>query len=123
MTEHEHQVAVIRWAELTKAKHPELRLLHSVPNGGYRRGREAKRLKAEGVRPGVPDLCFPVARGGFHGLYIEMKKPKCAKSRAGTLSLEQSQWLNDLADQGYLAVVCVGFEAAINTLESYLSST
>jgi hypothetical protein len=32
-----------------------------------------EKLKAEGVRAGVADLCLPAARRGYHGLYIEMK--------------------------------------------------
>ena len=34
-----------------------------IPNGGSRHPAEAARLKAQGVKAGVPDLCIPVARG------------------------------------------------------------
>src|SRR5699024_6741469 len=36
MTEHDEQVALIRWAELARGKYPALRWLHAVPNGGAR---------------------------------------------------------------------------------------
>ena len=79
MTEAQHQSALIKWSQLPqiRARYPELKLLHHIPNGGRRDPIEAKHLKAQGVKPGVPDLCLPVARGNFHGLYIEMK-PKRA---------------------------------------------
>ena len=60
---------------LRRGIHPELvtRLFH-VPNGGRRSKGEAVRFKAQGVRPGVLDYFLPVARGGHHGLAIELKR-------------------------------------------------
>jgi hypothetical protein len=46
---------------------------YAVPNGGYRNIYVARKLKAEGVKAGVADLCLPAARRGYHGLYLEMK--------------------------------------------------
>lgn len=54
--------------------HPELQLLYHVPNEGKRTWRTGARLKSEGLKPGVPDLCLPVARGKYHGLYVELKR-------------------------------------------------
>jgi len=34
---------------------------------------QVERFKREGVLAGVSDIFVPVARGEFHGLYIEMK--------------------------------------------------
>lgn len=102
------------WTAYASGKWPELDLLHHIPNGGKRSQTEAKRLKGQGVKAGVPDLCLPVARGGFHGLYIEMKR------QGGTVSKEQSEWLQKLTRQGYLAAVCYGWEAAAKTMEDYL---
>ena len=47
------------------------RLLFAVPNGGNRDIREAKKLQATGVVPGIPDLIF-VWKGRAYG--IEVKK-------------------------------------------------
>ena len=33
-------------------------------------------MKRQGVKAGVPDICLPVARNGYHGLYIELKAGK-----------------------------------------------
>jgi len=114
-TEAQEQEALFAWAEWQLGKHPELALLHHIPNGGSRHPAEARRLKAQGVKPGVPDLCLPVARGGYHGLYIELKR-----SGGGRLSNDQREWLASLSDAGYLAVVAHGYEEAERVLAGYL---
>src|SRR5271166_6214155 len=48
-------------------------LTHCVPNGGYRTKIEAIRLRAEGVRAGIPDIYCDFAAKGYHGLRIEFK--------------------------------------------------
>ncbi len=115
-TEHAEQRALVTWASLSTGKHPELRLLFAIPNGGARSKAAAGKLKAEGVKPGVPDLCLPVARGGFHGLYVEMKRVK-----GGTLSPEQKTWHQALTEQGYHVALCKGQPAAQQTLTTYLT--
>jgi len=114
MTESEHQILVIQWAKLSEGKYPELELLHHIPNGGQRSITTAARLKKEGVKAGVPDLFLPVARGGYHGLYIEMKK------EGGRLSNNQKYWIKKLKEQEYKVEVCFGFEEAKNELTSYV---
>lgn len=94
---------------------PELALLYAVPNGGARSRKTAVDLKAEGVKPGVPDYCLPVARGGFHGLYLELKTAK------GAVRPAQRAWLAALTEQGYMAVVCRQWEQAWATLRDYLA--
>jgi hypothetical protein len=77
---------------------------------------EAGRLRAEGVKAGVPDLCLPVARGQYHGLYIELKR-----QRGGRTSDHQSEWLDALSAQGYKAALCYGWEQAAGTIIEYLT--
>ncbi len=112
--EHHEQVALIQWAALNTHKHPELALLFAIPNGGHRDIRVAAKLKAEGVQAGVPDLCLPVARGGFHGLWIELKAGK------NTARPAQLAWIDRLRAQGYVATVERGWERARQTIEDYL---
>lgn len=112
--EHGEQSAVIEWALTRQNAYPELGLLYAVPNGGWRSKATAGRLKAEGVRAGVPDLCLPVARGGYHSLYIEMK------TLAGSLSEKQKQWISRLRQEGHCAEVCYGATEAIERIEVYL---
>lgn len=77
------QEALFRWADFAAGTMPELKLLYHIPNGGSRNKAEAANLKRQGVKAGVPDLFLPVPRGGYHGLYIELKfgKKNIEKSR------------------------------------------
>ena len=113
-TEEAEQIAVFRWAELQKQRYPFLRYLYHTPNGGKRDRVTAARLKAAGVKKGVPDICLPVPLGGYHGLYIEMKvgynKP----------TNDQEDWLDALAGFGYRTAVCYGFNEAVEELKKYI---
>lgn len=124
MAEHDEQVAVINWAQLMQGQYPELELLYAIPNGaglqhkvvnGRRFSPEAQKLKAEGMKKGVPDLCLPVARKGWHGLYIEMKYGNNKPSEA------QRYYMDRLTDEGYLAVACWYAEEVIEVLVDYLT--
>lgn len=123
-SEHAEQAAVVNFAERLKGAYPELALLFAVPNGAAltwqedRRGKrfspQAAKLKAEGLKPGVPDLILPVSRHGYHCLFIEMKTDK------GRVSKEQSAWLEALEGQGHCARVCYGAGEAIGVIRWYL---
>ena len=102
-SESQEQKALFQWAGLAQQKYPELKLLHHIPNGGIRDIRTATNLKREGVKRGVPDICLPVSRGKYHGLYIEMKAGKNKPSD------EQKEWINSLQEEGYAACVCYGW--------------
>ncbi|MCM1299619.1 MAG: VRR-NUC domain-containing protein [Firmicutes bacterium] len=108
------QINLIKWAEFQSCKYPELELLFHIPNGGKRNVREAARFKMLGVKAGVPDLCLPVPRGGYHGLYIEMKSPE------GRTTAYQKKWLERLAQQGYDTAVCHSFEEAQEKIIKYM---
>ena len=121
MNEHQHQATIFQRAELSLKKYPELDMLFAIPNGGFRTKSEAARLKREGVKAGYPDIGLDVARGGYHGLRIELKKPKCSKSGAGKVSKKQKERIEKLIDQGYKALVCWGWEDAWNVIMDYLN--
>lgn len=114
--ESSEQMAIMQWAEMNKSKYCELSLIYHVGNGGTRHIAEAANLKRQGVKAGVPDLCLPVARGGYFGLYIELKADE-----KGKVSEHQKKWIEDLKKQGYMAGVCYGAEHAIRVLTKYLS--
>lgn len=117
MTEAQEQAALIRWTADPQSLilHPELHLLFHIPNGGKRNPAEARHLKQMGVKAGVPDLCLPVARHGFHSLWIELKTKK------GRTSEAQDGWLKELAQQGHAVYICRGWADAAYTISSYLS--
>lgn len=134
-SEHSQQVALFAWAALNFRHDERLRLLFAVPNGGERNKIVASRMKAEGVRAGVPDLFLPVPApvwgfdpNEYHGLFIEMKKPAARLKRApkhkwdtGGVSEEQVVWLNMLEQQGYKVVVCYSWYEAANEIKFYLT--
>jgi hypothetical protein len=117
MSESQHQKAVIQWC----ASNGKAGLIFAIPNGTHIKSHQGRaKAKAEGLKKGVPDLFLPVANHDFHGLFIEMKKPKDDKSPAGKPTKEQLQWIEDLSNEGYMAVICVGVDAAIDTIKAYL---
>lgn len=116
--EAQEQMWLFDWCRMASVKWPVLDLLYHCPNGGSRNKIEAARLKAQGVKSGVPDLFLPAPVGKFHGLYIEMKRRK-----GGTLSLEQKEWISRLREQGYRVEVCKGFQEAADLIEEYLGVT
>lgn len=115
MTEAQHQAALFNWAWLVRNRYPELALLYHIPNGGSRNKAEAANLKRQGVKPGVPDLCLPVPRGQYHGLYIELKTEK------GRTSTAQDWWIRELNAQGYFTEVCHSWESAVRVIEWYMN--
>ena len=115
-SEHVEQIGIVKWVQLRRYTLPELDMLYAIPNGGRRDAITGAQLKAEGVKRGVPDLCLPVARGGFHGLYIELKR-----RTGGVVSEHQQQWIEQLRSQGYKAEVAHGASEAIQIIEQYLN--
>lgn len=87
-----------------------------IPNEGKRNPAIAK---ATGIRAGVPDIFIPFANGKYHGLFIEMKKP-ARGSRAGKITKSQETMIELLNHQGYLAIVCYGWEEAANEVKEYM---
>ena len=117
ISENQHQMFVIKWSQQAaiRSKWPELKLLFHIPNERHCTPQQGKNLQRMGVKRGVPDLCLPVPRGAYHGLYIEMKTEK------GTATDDQKWWGDQLKDQGYMWAVCNGWESAVRLLEAYLS--
>ena len=110
MSEHDQQVAVVEWCKLHGVP------IFAIPNGGKRSKSEACRFAMEGVSAGVPDLFIPVPRGGYHGLFIEMKDVNGRRPRRS-----QMEWLDLLNANGYAAYWSRGAGPAINLIRRYTS--
>ncbi|WP_045158298.1 VRR-NUC domain-containing protein [Stutzerimonas stutzeri] len=110
------QQMLVRWMEL------QHRAAYAVtwhtPNGGARDKATAGKLKAQGVKAGVPDLQLAVARGGFFGLFIEFK---ATPPNDAAVSETQKAMLSRLQEQGYRAVVCRGINEAMAEINAYLA--
>lgn len=114
MSEHSEQAALIEMCFVHEVQYPELRLLFAVPNGGARDAITGARLKREGVKAGVPDLCLPIARGAHNVLFLEMKIGKNKPSPV------QEHWIDALTDAGARVVVCYSADEAFSELIDYL---
>jgi len=90
--------------------------LHAIPNGGKRDIVTASKLKNEGVLRGIPDLFMPAMRGGFGGLYVEMK------IKGGRVSTDQKRIQAGLVAEGYMVANCWEAARAIETIQDYLNS-
>jgi hypothetical protein len=112
--EYDHQVALIERCAAHAGRYPGLHLINASANGGLRKRGVAGQLKAMGVRDGFPDLNLPVARGNFHSLYIELKRP-----RTGRPSESQLWWQAELRAQGHRAEIAYGEDAAWAVIEAY----
>lgn len=126
------QMAVIRWADApdTRERFPSLQWLFHPANGGARHPAVAAKMKAMGVRRGVPDLLLPVSRGTFSGLAIELKVwqgsatapiPEHPERYRMQPRPEQVDWMAHLEDEGWMVRVCWGAQDAIDTITEYLS--
>jgi VRR-NUC domain len=112
-TEHSEQSAAVQTLLMMAGDRPALLMLYATPNGGKRHVITAKLMKDEGVRRGVPDLCLPVPRGGYVGLYVE------SKIEGGEVSPDQKWWLAALEAQGQCTRVCWSADEIVNTVLAY----
>lgn len=90
-SEHSEQVGLINWFRL---QYPNV-LIFAIPNGEKRAITVAKRLKAEGVVRGIPDLFIPQ-----WNLWVEMKRES-----GGRLSPEQKSMISYLESIGNTVII------------------
>lgn len=90
-SEHDEQVGFVQWF---RDRFPGV-LIIAIPNGGRRDMATAKRLKAEGVVAGVPDLFVPEWL-----LWIEMKRAK-----GGRVSADQRALAARLEGMGHRVII------------------
>tara|TARA_R110002020_G_scaffold346394_2_gene560279 strand:+ start:1947 stop:2327 length:381 start_codon:yes stop_codon:yes gene_type:complete len=110
MSEQRLQSEVVKYL---KYKYPSVRFCAS--GGGMRTFvTVAKRMKDAGYVKGFPDLQITEARGSFFGLFIELKTEK------GRPTKEQKEWIKDLQDRGYKAIICKGIDETLKTIDDYL---
>lgn len=112
-TEAQEQTTLFQWAAYRREL--ELRSMFAIPNGGSRNPIEARHLKEQGVKAGVPDIFVPCMRGGYGGLFIEMKRQK-----GGRLSEDQKKMIDNLRCCGYRVEVCEGWEKARDVITEYM---
>jgi hypothetical protein len=102
-SEHLEQVRLVSWF---RRSYPGVRVF-AIANGGGRSMAQGAALKAEGVSPGVPDLCVPE-----WSLWVEMKR-----ETGGIVSPVQKDWIEYLEGIGHRVIVGRGFDDAKRQIE------
>ena len=120
-SEHSHQTALFCWANQNKHLYPCLEFMNGDSGGMPASSKvAASRMKAAGNKKGFPDIFLPFPTNQYHGLFIELKRPKSEKFKKGVVDQDQKTYMMYLNQVGYLAVVCFGYEQAIVVIEKYL---
>lgn len=113
--EHEIQSAFFDLVRLRRKKDPRWNLIFAIPVGDVRHWVVAKRLKREGVEPGIPDVFCAIPSGGYAGLWLEFKTPR------GSLSRDQREKIGMLREVGYRVEIVRDPEVAEQIVEEYLN--
>ena len=129
--EHDEQVTVVEWittqnelAKLMKKRNLAPVLFSAIANGHYQQSiSQQRKLKAEGMNSGVPDLLFIVpperAKVGKRLMvWIEMKRRE-----GGSVSASQQEWIDaiEAMEGGNIgAFVCRGSDEAIDVLKDLI---
>jgi len=94
-TENNLQQSIFLWYHNTYClkSHNPRSIIFSIPNGGYRNGREAMTFKATGLLKGASDLIVIFPNGKL--CFIELKMPK------GIQSTEQKDFESRVKLLGY----------------------
>ena len=115
MTERQVQVAVAQYMDAS----PFWRdCWWHTPNERFE-AKHAYRLKAEGVKPGVPDILSIKPSGLYVGFAMELKRPKAPPS---AISAAQDAWLIRFHDAGWYACIAKGIDEALAELKEYEAS-
>lgn len=118
-TEHEEQRKLFGWIDETqRLVAPVFGYIYAIPNGGYRTPAAAGKAKAEGQRPGYPDIAWDLPCGSYTGFRGELKRVG-----KGQLSPLQAEWHHWLKRCGLYVCVASGWEAMRDELLLYHSLT
>lgn len=101
----DEDVALIQVHEYVK-QCTDLPFIH-IANERVVSPRQGALLKRKGVCKGVSDIFIPRANKSFHGLFIELK------TLVGRPTVEQINFIIQMIEEGYQALVCYGSEQAI----------
>lgn len=103
----------INTVEYLRWQYPKVKYCASL--GGIRTGyKQAVKAKRTGYIKGFPDLQILEARGGYFGMFLEIKTKK------GYPTTEQKEWIEALNKRGYYAVIAKGLENIFDEIDDYL---
>ena len=108
--EQNDQIALSAWLHAKGIKH------HASPNGEKRSSRRGALLRDMGMWAGMPDLAIFVMRGGYGGLFIELKDKETGKLQKN--QIECQRYLNEA---GYKADTCWSLDDAKRVVLQYMA--
>lgn len=123
------QIALFQWAAVENnplTGRPIAGRMFGIMNGARVSIGQAKKMKRMGLKRGVSDVFLSCGNlAGRYGLYIEMKKQrqhyKGQAAARNAVSDAQKEWIAEMRDAGYWAVVCYGWEEAREQIMEYLN--
>ena len=111
--EHELQKAFFEWLHLT---YPLInKVTFAVPNGVRCSQMQAMKLKAEGLKAGMPDVMMAKPNDTYSGLFIEFKIKPNKPSEI------QTEKMLNLTENGYKCVLVYDIDDAMNVVKEYLT--
>ena len=113
MSEAQLQTNIVKYI---RYQYPALLYCASLGGQYQRYISQRNKAKATGYVKGFPDLGIYEARGGFHGLFIEIKQIGSYPTK------EQREWIIELNKRGYYACVSKGFDSVIKVIDDYLNN-
>lgn len=117
-TESKEQIDLFAWASKLDFELGRVgQFMFAIPNEGKRSKVMGARMKAQGLKSGVPDICLALPRDGKPGLFIEMKRIK-----GSTTTENQKRWIDRLKSVGYEVHVCKGAEEAKAVITDYIGA-
>lgn len=105
--EHKVQVAIAQYLDMRGV------CWFAIGNGGKRNVVTAKKMKAEGIKSGIPDLCI-INEGMAY--FLEVKRPATADSKKGYLSKAQKEKIAELKEAGAEVAVVYSVADVIESL-------
>lgn len=117
----------IQVAAFLKRCYPQVLFQHDAHAAVNVHINTALKAKAMGARKGWPDLNIALPRGGYPGLYLELKKPglRLFKKKDGAPYnehfAEQLSIHERLRAAGYFVAVVQTLEAAVSVVDAYMS--
>ena len=128
------QAALMQRLAMVECKrNPTYAMLFAVPNGADYGGKSqtGARMRAEGLKKGVPDMFWPYGAQQFDhllqrpstlrwaGLWIELKRPGLHTIKNGGRSDDQVRWHQWLRQEGWPVVTAYGWRAAVRSMLLY----
>lgn len=113
-SEYDHQCALIEWCAIHSNHVPQFDLLFPSLNGIRVSIGVAVKMKKLGMKKSEPDLFWSCARWGYHGFYLELKRPG-EKPRS-----DQVDMLLRLRAEGYKAEYYDSWWDAARALLDYI---